>query len=358
MSSPEAFSNLEEEVSQIFVQRRHGEWTAADQAALERRLTSDAVFAERYRLVESSANALLAAADLPEMMRFREQAFAHARRSGARRWLGPSEARITRWHWIAGTAASVVALLIAWQLSPWAYQEGQVHTGIGEQRILELDDHSRVALDATTHVAIDYTEESRTIRLIEGQAQFSVAKDPSRPFRVQAGSHTIVALGTVFTVEFTDDKFHVAMVDGRVAVVPSGSRADAAREPGSKESLSGGGSGAVELSAGEELKVGRDGRSTLIDRADLEAATAWRNGKVVFRTERLADAIQRMNRYSRVRLEIEDPALAEETVSGVFEAGDTQGFIAGVQLALPVLASYRDSDTVRLSLNRGGALQR
>jgi len=112
------------------------------------------------------------------------------------------------------------------------------------------------------------------------------------------------------------------------------------------------GSGVVELSAGEELEVSQDRRVTVTPKADLEAATAWRNGKVIFRAEPLADAMQRMNRYSRVQLEVVDPALAAEPVSGVFEAGDTQGFIAGVQLALPVVATYRDTNTVRLSLNQ------
>jgi len=351
VSSPEASENPGELASRIFVQRCHDEWTAADQADLERRLGGDAAFAEQYRLAETSAAALRAAADVPEMMRFRELAFAHARRSGARRWLGP---RASRWRWLTGAAAGFAALVIAWQLSPWGYQRGQYHTGIGEQRILELEDHSRVALDAKTRVAIHYTDESRTIELIEGQAQFSVAKDPARPFRVEAGGHTIVALGTVFTVELTDDKFHIAMVHGRVAVVDSS--ADAA--PVAARPFKVSDPKTVELIAGEELKIDRDGHSTVVVDADLEAATAWRKGKVVFRTERLADAVQRMNRYSRLQLEIDDPALANETVSGVFEAGDTQGFIAGVQLALPVAANYQDSNTVRLSLRSNRTLQR
>lgn len=360
MTSSEASANLAELACQIFVQRRHGEWTPADQAELERRLSGDALFAEHYRLAEESVTALYAAADMPEMMRFREQAFAHARRSGARRWLGPRGIRNPRWWWIAGAAASFVALAIAWQLSPWGYQPGQYYTGIGEQRIIELADHSRVALDARTRVAVHYTNESRTIELLEGQAQFSVAKDPTRPFRVQAGDHTVVALGTVFTVEFTDHQFRVAMMHGRVAVVPLKPGAEAApvMDRSLQDNGSGTNAGTVELVAGEELEIGRDGRPTLIAGADLEAATAWRKGKVVFRTERLADAVRRMNRYSHVQLEIDDPALADETVSGVFEAGDTQGFIAGVQLALPVVVSYRDADTVRLSLSPGRTPQR
>lgn len=352
MSSTESFSSVEEEVSTLFAQRLRGDWTTSDQAALERRLASDAEFAQSYRLAKESLDVLRIASDRPEMMRFREQAFAHARRSNVRRWLGSEVNRNLQWRRVAAFAASAVALAIAWQLSPWGYQAGYYHTDIGEQRILELEDHSRVALDAKTRVAIRYTGESRTVELLEGQAQFSVGRDPVRPFRVLAGDRTIVALGTVFTVEFTNRKLHVAMMDGRVAVVPANDYSATldSKKGGVQQPLGNGDSAALELTAGEELKVARDGRATVIPKADLEAATAWRTGKVVFRTERLADAILRMNRYSRVQLEIGNPALEDEMVSGVFEAGDTQGFIAGVQLALPVVASYRDANTVQLSL--------
>jgi len=360
MSLSERFSSLEEEVSNTFVHRLYGEWTTADQAELERRLASDVAYAEAYRLAEHSADVLRTSAEMPEMMRFREQAIAYARRSSVKRWLGSNASHGRQWRWAAGLVAGLVALTTLWQLSPWRYQPDQYRTGIDEQRILELDDHSRVALDAKTCVAIRYTDENRAVELIEGQAQFSVGKDPTRPFRVRVGDHTIVALGTVFTVEFTDQKLRVAIVDGRVAVVPSNAHAHSllpGRKTGVLGPLTSQDLEAIELSAGEELKIGRDGHSTLIPNADLEAATAWRNGKVVFRTERLADAIRRMNRYSKVQLEIGNPTLADETVSGVFEAGDTQGFIAGVQLALPVVASYRDSNTVRLSLSPGAASQ-
>jgi transmembrane sensor len=358
MSPEEVFQSLEEEVSSVFVQQQHGDWTPADQAALENRLISDLSFAQAYRLAQESVDILGAHTNMPEMMRFRERALAHARLATAHRWLGPKAPN--RWRWAAAAAGVLVALAAAWQLSPWGYRSGDYRTGLGEQRIVQLDDHSRIALDAKTRITVHYTAESRTIDLMEGQAQFWVAKDPTRPFRVVAGDRTVIAVGTVFTVEYMDQQIHVALLEGRVAVVPDApsnpprtsalpqrpsthppSRPEIKEEPEP-----------IELSAGEALSVSQDGRATVIREADLEAATAWRDGKVIFRAERLADAIQRMNRYSRVQLEISDPALANELVSGVFEAGDTEGFIKGVQLALPVIVSDRDAHILRLSLRR------
>lgn len=349
---------LEEEVASTFVRRQHGEWTPADQKALERRLANDPAYAEAYRLAQESLHALSAHADLPEMIRFRQQALDHARRPSKYDWRGPN--RHSAWRW-AGAAGLIFGLALAWQLSPWGFRPGEYRTGIGEERIVQLDDHSRIALDAATRVAVRYTAESRTVRLIEGQAQFWVAKDPLRPFKVIAGKRTIVAVGTVFTVEYLDQRIRVAMVEGRVLVVPDGHtpRLPAPNVlpqppaptrsggPQRREELDD-----IDLSAGEELSVSSDGRATVIRKADIEAATAWRRGQVIFRAERLGDAIQRMNRYSRIRLEIHDPILADEPVSGVFEAGDTDDFVKGVELALPFVVGERDGNTVRLFLKR------
>lgn len=345
--SPRPSSGLEEEVSETLVQRLQGDWTSADQAALENRLACDAEFAHAYRLAQESVDMLETLADAPEMIRFREQALAQARRhTTSRSWFRSGHR--ARWAFVAGVASLACVLAIAWQLSPWGYRPGQYHTGIGEQRMVELEDHSRIALDATTRIAVGYTNEARTIELLEGQAQFTVAKDPARAFRVKVGGRTIVALGTVFTVDFTQHKLRVAMMQGRVALnadVP-----DTALPTRASNSVQR--SRTIELSAGEELSVGADGSTVVIPNADLELATAWRSGKVIFREERLKDAVLRMNRYSRIRLEIGDEALADEPISGVFEAGDTEGFLRGVRLALPVVVTQKDADTVSLSSRR------
>src|SRR5260370_8546183 len=84
-----------------------------------------------------------------------------------------------------------------------------------------MEDHSRIALDTATRLKVRYTDDARIVQLQEGQAQFSVAKDRARPFKVLAGDRTIIAIGTVFTVEYVDRKVHVAMMEGKVAVVPA-----------------------------------------------------------------------------------------------------------------------------------------
>lgn len=363
-------TSIEEEASDAFVKRLHGEWTTKDQAAFEARLETDPAYADAYRRVEESWASLDIHAETSELMAYREEALAYARRAKARRWLKSSRYTRTRWRIAASFTVAALAIATALQLSPYGLKPGQYRTGIGEQRIVELEDRSRIALDAATSLRVRFSNDARLVELQEGQAQFWVATDLKRPFKVQAGRQTIVALGTVFTVEYVDRRVHVAMIEGRVAVVPqqvpvpqvqaprtadaalgrelpSGADSEGSEQP--IEKVNGAADG-IELSAGEEVRISQDGQATIIPNADLEAVTAWRSGKVIFRTEPLGEAVRRLNRYSRLQIEIEDAALAARHISGVFEAGDTQGFVAAIQRYYPVAADYTDADTIRLRM--------
>lgn len=321
-------SGLREDVSEIFFERHHGTWTVQRQAELEARLAADPEFARSYRRIEETWGCLDAHAETPEMVVMRAEALADMQRTGARRWsFGGSG---SRWKWAAALAAAVLLAVIV-QLSPLGFRPGTVETRIGELRMLELDDHSRIAIDAATRLRVRYSQDARVVELLEGQAQFSVSHDPARPFKVRVGERTIVALGTVFTVEYADRKIHIATLEGRVALLPLTVAAQR-----------------LELSAGETLEVRRDGLATVTPKADMEAATAWREGKVILRNETLADAARRMNRYSRVRIEIPDPSLAAERISGVFEAGNSQGFVNDVQRLLAIDAQYPDEQSIEL----------
>jgi transmembrane sensor len=184
-----------------------------------------------------------------------------------------------------------------------------------------------------------------------------VAHEATRPFKVIAGGHTIVAVGTVFTVEYADQTVHVAMMEGKVAVlsqetVLGGTQGSASVSSpnGNVSSPSGAAPSTIELVAGEELRFARDGHPTVKPKADIEAATAWREGKVIFHSEPLGEAIRRLNRYSRTKLQVDGADLANLSVSGVFDAGDSRAFADAVQSYLPVTADYSQADIIKLRM--------
>lgn len=348
--------DLDEQAVRAFLRLRDGRLTQEESAGLQARLAGDPAFAKAFEQAGELWKSVNHFAASPELMAMRQQAIARARRSSANRWRGP----LRTWRgWRAGAAAlaAMLALGMIVQLSPFGYRSDLYRTGIGEQQVVELDDHSRIALDARTTLQVRYSDNARVVNMVEGQAQFSVAKDPARPFKVQVGDRTVIALGTVFTVEYIDQQMRVTMLEGRVAVLPPpggqdvadrGSSPHSGKQPNGVPAVSVGvPSGGIELKGGEEMRIAPDGHAKVVD-ADLDAATAWRSGKLIFHNLPLDQAVRRLNRYSRLQLQIEDPTLAALPVSGVFEAGNTSAFAEALESYLPLAADHSEPGSVRL----------
>jgi transmembrane sensor len=214
---------------------------------------------------------------------------------------------------------------------------------------------------ARSRVRVDYREDQRLIALERGQARFDVAKDPTRPFRVRARDQTVIALGTQFNVEIVAGSVLVTMIEGHVAVtgVAQLPAADAGSAPAQRAAKPREDSRvrqpaalqperpAIELEAGEGLRVRQDGEATLIANVNVERATAWQAGKMFFDNEPLASAVERVNRYSHEQIEV-DPSVAHVRVSGVFNAGDSRAFIEAVTEYFPVQVHRASGSRIRL----------
>jgi transmembrane sensor len=75
---------------------------------------------------------------------------------------------------------------------------------------------------------------------------------------------------------------------------------------------------------------------------------SWREGKLAFEGETLKQAANSFARYSDVRIEIRDPGLAREPVTGLFAASDPVGFSRAVARAFNAEFEQR-GDTVVLT---------
>jgi transmembrane sensor len=241
--------------------------------------------------------------------------------------------------WSRRTIAAVISLLIlAPLLAILTYQwsmpkEQQFKTAHGEQRVIVLDDGTRMSLDAVTQVVVRYTPDVRNIELLAGRANFEVAKDVTRPLKVKTGSRTVTAIGTVFTVEREPRQVVITLVEGLVAV-SSGSAAP------------------IELRPRQELRMSDSGEIALRDGIDPDQALAWREGKLIFDNEPLQSVVARMNNYIAIPL-VAEGAAADLRVSGVFRAGDTAAFLEAIKAYFPV-TDVRQPDAVLLRLQEAG----
>jgi transmembrane sensor len=223
---------------------------------------------------------------------------------------------------IATMAAAVCGLL---GLGIWmAWPDPTYATAVGEQRIVRLDDGTRLSLNSETRVEIAYTKSQRRVQLIRGEAYFEVAHNPARPFVVVAGGTRVTALGTTFVVRYDTDKTAVTLVEGKVVVVPAAGDELPAVPSNIGPSPSTARKDLV-LTPGERVTLARNARA-LVDEPRVEAVTAWRRGEVMLDKMQLSDAIAEMNRYDSQTLVIEDPRVAALQVSGIYHAGDSANF--------------------------------
>ena len=303
-----------------------------------------------YQKVSSSWSAVGQFASTPELMMGRRDALEHARRASLSRWRGRFNMR--PWYAAAASLVGVLGLVAVFWFS--RVSDGDIYeTGVAERRVLTMQDGSIVNLDASTRLKVRLDDESRSVTLETGQASFEVAKDPTRPFRVRASQHTIVALGTAFNVEVVRDRLLVTLIEGRVAVVAeersqdAGDRSPVNSEESSTRASDMNGSAAIELTPGQQLVAVGNARTEIRDDVDLNRATAWQTGQLFFDDEPLGDAIARMNRYGSVRIVV-DPKVADIRVSGIFRAGDIDAFTDAITSYFPVRIEATENRDIKL----------
>ena len=206
---------------------------------------------------------------------------------------------------LAMAATLVMALAAVAALALYLYPDG-VRTGVGEQRMLTLNDGTRVYLNTATHIYIHYDRHSRRVELESGEALFEVAKATDRPFTVTSGDGQVAALGTSFVVRRDDERLAVTLVEGKVTVNQT-----------------------FTLTPGERLTLA-PGEAARLDMPSLEKATAWRRGQVILDDTPLVAAVAEMNRYSPIQLVIGQPEAGGLLISGLFQAGDSASFARAV----------------------------
>ncbi len=323
-----------EEATEWFLRVRSEEANEEALVPLQQWLRAHPDNAAAYRKVCATWSAIDEVASTPEVIAGRRDALDDAHRVQRRRWAAGHNAR-----WWQSLAAGIVGVALLAGLLVWTnWKTGEVYeTGVGERRVLTLPDDSLINLDARTRIEVHYTDETRAIRLLSGQASFKVSKDPARPFRVRSNGQTVVALGTEFNVDVVADELVVTLIEGRVAVVPD------TVAPSSR---------VIELSSGQQFVRTGGAPPEIRSHVDLGHAVAWQSGKIFFNDEPLSSAVARINRYASPQIEV-DPSVERIRIGGTFKAGDTAAFTSAVATYFPVNVVPTETGTLRLIARDG-----
>ncbi|HXC79004.1 MAG TPA: FecR domain-containing protein [Candidatus Acidoferrum sp.] len=341
--------NSSEEQVRAAIAEQAGEWFALnnegpldvrDSAALAAWLKTSPVHIEEFLGVSAIARDLSEARTDPEYSL--EAILARARAEDGPPlqplWLRVIEAvRIgprRRWRPAAGAMAVCavlsLGLLLTWNLRPVEPVSGSgaitalhFETRHGEQLNRRLADGSVLHLNTDSAVTIRYGKAERLILLTSGQAEFEVAHERDRAFRVIAGSAEVLDLGTKFDVRLEHDSTVVTVVEGRVAVGPSPIQGKHATNSSQNRSPR-----FVELGADQQIKVAEGEWPATPVAVDAQSSTAWLRREIVFDHEPLERVAAEYNRYTARPIEIATPALRNLQITGVFATDDPDAFIA------------------------------
>ncbi|MCD9006334.1 FecR domain-containing protein [Luteimonas sp. XNQY3] len=214
---------------------------------------------------------------------------------------------------IAFAAAAVLAVIALGGWWQWR-APSTFETGIGEHIAVTLPDGSRLELNSNSAVQVAYSDSTRLIRLERGEAFFTVAHAPERPFWVVTDRTWVRAVGTAFNVYRREGDVRVTVSQGRVKVAAAtGSRdmpsdAALARLPASL------------LEAGQQADL--RGTTTQVRRLplpDVDREVAWRSGTVYFENRPLHEVVDELARYTPLRIELGSDA-RDLPVGGTFQS--------------------------------------
>lgn len=290
---------------------------------------------------------------------------------------------------LAGVATVLVVGLMFSMLSmfrpdPIVATNGLYATAVGQQQTVKLADGSVVVLNTDSQIGVAFTDGARNIRLLQGEAYFTVAKDANHPFRVFAANGRVQAIGTEFSVYLKDKAVSVTVTEGRVALAAFEQRRQNELTvramqlddgPTSTPEGAPGGSGAIAqiddsyfkvvtaLDAGQTASIlattdeeiegaQRDAGVENVGSIELERRLSWRDGFLTFSGDPLEDVVREISRYTTVAIAISDPELRTIKIGGRFPVGETDAMFVALETNFGIEVTRMSHDRVLLSMRK------
>ncbi len=237
---------------------------------------------------------------------------------------------------LAVAAMLVLSVLAIWSVANRKHFDSELYFTETRSTIepwtQRLPDGSMVRLNANTKVEVSFTPAYRRVKLLQGEAHFSVAKVPERPFRVFAGDVRVQAVGTAFNVRLSEDEVDVLVTEGIVDVEPgisnglqnAGTDTFTGDNPKS-QNLVGSGQRATVLRYSEDPQL-----ELAISAADseiIEASLSWQKSLLTFGGDSLDEIAATFEQKTGVKMIVADAELHELRIGGQFPSENVKGFL-------------------------------
>lgn len=231
-----------------------------------------------------------------------------------------------------------------------------IATPVGETRDVALEDGTKVKLNTDSRVEVAFGKERRNVYLEKGEVFFDVAHDAARPFTVYAGDRSVTAVGTAFSVRWTDEALIVTVSEGKVAYDEAAVRRTAAPPQGQGRAIPASTSPGLPprtmLGPGQRLAVSSLNQSEIVEllpEKTLSRELAWRSGFLDFQDAPLRQVVSEMQRYTDQEIVIADPELADMRFGGVFRIGQTDAFFEALELSFGVDVEHAEDGRLILT---------
>jgi transmembrane sensor len=189
------------------------------------------------------------------------------------------------------------------------------------------------------------------VRLVRGEAHFTVAPDAAKPFVVRVGDTMVRAVGTAFNVRLETGRVEVLVTEGKVQVADGAASGSASQRDlplviaGERAIVV---RGMVSSAAATPANVAVAAAAPI----ELEKALAWHSTRLVFDRTPLDEAVEAFNRHSAsgpgVKLVLGDPALRARRLGGTIRAANVEGFVSLLEQSVEVRAEHRGHEIVLL----------
>ncbi len=265
-----------------------------------------------------------------------------------RKWLASAS--------LAGLAASILVLFLFIQkpqdgnsFSTKTYEESFVAVEFDRQF---LADGTLVESKEGTIVEARFNSKRREIYLTEGEAHFSVKKDPLWPFVVHAGGASFKAIGTSFNVRLSSDEVELLVTEGVVGIEESSEEAALEPQPSVREPL------ANRFEANQKAIFSKSSGVPLasvqtISKAEVDSALEWKHEVLEFEATPLSEAVEAFNQRNRDKIEVVDATLGRELIDGFFRSDNLTGFVKALEISANIKIDRSSDGHYLIRLHEG-----
>ena len=271
----------------------------------------------------------------------------------------------TKSPWLLRMAAAVALVLVAGLVGYLTYTNSAQNevslvtktTVRGQKSTIVLADGTNIRLNSESQLIYPtaFTADVREVTLT-GEAFFNVAHNKTKPFIIKSGDLVTTVLGTSFNISaFPEEDIEVTVASGKVSVTHATSTTTTTgTSPNAGSHTHSGGSGGQPppthiLAPGQQASYSTTTKTLAKKQVNPEKYIAWKEGTIRFDTTYLPEAIQTLERWYDVRIELEMDALQNCTVIGIYKDETLVNILESFRFINGIDYTMQGNNTIRLS---------